>query len=532
MIDTTCQRLNISNYGIYFFILVPITLFLISLLVPPAIVFDVADSFIALRSMLHGGAFNYIPSPDPADIARDTFEYLTWWSPGQYLAPGAFIWAGAREGLAISLVSLICSIAGVIGWIQVAKSYQVSNFVLSLFVLGLVTFHYAVWPFRFYSSEVLLFAVAPWSLLALIWATRCRSITSFAIAFAVTGLLFLAKLSGLVILFANTAAISCLDLVEKRRLSAALFGMWIGVGFASALIFVLWVSRGQTPISLAAIGINFSVFFFPFAATAFSGFYLYDLVSWLLLNPGAPILSNIQQTSYLLGPLGVLLIGWSWARLRNTAYRQLSVTTFSIIAFYVVIFVAIYIRKANANMALPFEERYFRYSGILFFLVILVALDAPQKRRAKIVASLAVVAFSVYGLISYANGILRVARGDHYDPVSGISLVQVSPKALEYIRSEQAIHNWKNAIVVVPDPEVVGGLPDFRIIFSFLLIDSAPLAEIGNQKFFGRVEKLFVIMNDQMIGSPKAEAILRAFRNYEFERWSVTKEGGTVIYSQ
>src|SRR6516164_3406228 len=107
----------------YVLLLVPIVLFLASLYIPPTIISDSGAGFLALRGMFEGGPFNSISTPDPADIANDVVTYLTWWSPGQYLVPGSFIWLGARYDLAVSLTTLIATLIGVAGWIQVARSF-------------------------------------------------------------------------------------------------------------------------------------------------------------------------------------------------------------------------------------------------------------------------------------------------------------------------------------------------------------------------------------------------------------------------
>src|SRR4029453_16805079 len=144
---------------------VPIILFLGSLYIPPRIFVDSGLGFLALRSMLEGGAFNSITVADPANIANDVAIFLTSWSPGQYLVPGIFIWLGTSYGLAVSLTALIATLIGVAGWIQVARSFAVSSFVLFALLVGLNTFSYVTLSFRMYhGGEVLLFAVAPWSL--------------------------------------------------------------------------------------------------------------------------------------------------------------------------------------------------------------------------------------------------------------------------------------------------------------------------------------------------------------------------------
>ena len=155
----------------YLLLLVPIVLFMVALYIPPRVISDSAVGLFALRRMLDGGVLNTIATPDPANIANDVVTFLTWWSPGQYLAPGIFVWLGASYGLALSLTTLLATLIGVLGWIQVARSFAVSSFVLCIFLLGLCTFPYVTQRFLgYWGGELLLFATAPWSLYAMRWS--------------------------------------------------------------------------------------------------------------------------------------------------------------------------------------------------------------------------------------------------------------------------------------------------------------------------------------------------------------------------
>src|SRR5713226_4055545 len=86
---------------------VPILLFGVSLYIQPTLNPDSARGLYTLRNMLEGGAFNELVGPDPGNIAYDISEFDTTFSPGQYLAPGLFIWLGVGYKLAISLTVLI-----------------------------------------------------------------------------------------------------------------------------------------------------------------------------------------------------------------------------------------------------------------------------------------------------------------------------------------------------------------------------------------------------------------------------------------
>ena len=56
--------------------------------VPPEMYTDPAYGIQVWDSMLRGVPFNTFTRPDYGDIARDTHEFLAYWSPGQYLLPG------------------------------------------------------------------------------------------------------------------------------------------------------------------------------------------------------------------------------------------------------------------------------------------------------------------------------------------------------------------------------------------------------------------------------------------------------------
>lgn len=529
MESTDQKNSKISCRWIYVLLLVPVASFIVALFVRPAMVYDTAAGFLVLRDMLDGGPFNYYASPDPANIADNIETFMAWWTPGQYLAPGLFVSLGANVGLAICLTALIAAVVGVLGWIRIARNYEVSCFVLGLFVIGLVTFHYTLLPFRLYNGgEVLLFAVLPWSLLALQWALQKRSAVCFAVSLLTAGLLFLAKFSGLFAFVANVAAISVLDLLKRRQLTFSLLAMWAGSAVAALLLMAFWMGHGKTPVTVTGYIFTWPAILFPIAAAVFSGFSLHELLAWLFLHPSAPVLTGIAATSYVLGPLGLLLMGWVWLQLRNTRFRTMAACFLTIIAFYTAALVVIYVRNAAA---IPFEERYFRYAGILFFLLLLVALDQWRGPVAKAIPILIVGGFAAYGLASHAKAVRDLTRG-HYDQASGTSMLSVSPAVLAYLRSEMAAHNWKNAIALVPGPEAANGLPHFRVIWDFLLLDNLPLDEIAPGKLAGRTDKVFVIMDKHMRDDRKAVALLKAFVDYDFEKWSRTETDGMLIYSQ
>ena len=517
------------GYSCYVLLLIPIILFLNSLYIPPTVISDSAVGLLALRNMLGGGAFNTIITPDPANVANDLLTFLTWWSPGQYLAPGFFIWLGTSYGVALSLTTLIATVTGVLGWMQVARSFGVSYFVLFVFVLGLNTFPYVTQRFLgYWGGEMLLFAIAPWALFAMRWSAHKRPIICFTISLLSAALLFFAKLAGLLVFATNVVAISLIALVNQRRLDSSAIAMWVASALA-ALCMMFWIGRGPVAADMSTVPFSWFPILFSVTGAAFSGIYG---VALFLGHPWMQI--NLQWATGVLGPLGLLLIVWVWSRLRDTRYRHMAVLLLAIVLIYAIA-VAITLRHLRA---VSFEDRHFRYAGILLFLLLLTAADQWRAPLAKGLILALVSVLGLYGLRNYATSAYAQMRAGYYEPMSGISL-NVSPAILEYIRSEVTRDNLQRPVALIPSPSAAIGLPRFRFIFIgweqqpvrwagrvFIGWEQQPLT------WAGRAEKIFVVVSEEMLLSKQAEAILRSFTDYDIDGWSQMKLGGMIIYTQ
>jgi hypothetical protein len=518
-------------------LLVPIILFLISLHFPPMMANDSGVGFLALRSMLDGGAFNCITLPDPANIARDVAIFLTWWSPGQYLVPGSFVWLSTSYGLALSLTALIATLIGVLGWIQVARSFAVSSFVLFAFVLGLNTFAYVTLPFQLYwGGELLLFATASWALYAMRWSVNKPPILCFTISLLSAALLFFAKLTGLIVFATNVAAISLITLVNQRRLNSSTIAMWVASAIGALCFMMFWIARGPVPAGGSTFAFSWLPIWFSITGAAFSGVSGLEFLHWFLRRFWVSSTSNFwtgNEFSYALGPIGLLLMVWVWLRLRHTRYRDMAVLLLTIILLYAIIVgTAMYVSEGD----IPFEERYFRYAGILFFLLLLTALDQWRVRFVKGLACVVVIVFGLYGLKNFVTSAFAQTWTGYYDPVSGISQDFVSPDILQYLRSETTQHNLRRPILVVHSPQAALSLPRFRILPAPVFRGWAFVKWMGyyadRTTWVGRAERIFVVLPEKMLLNGKAEATLRLFTSYEFDNWKHTKLDGMIIYTQ
>jgi hypothetical protein len=253
---------------------------------------------------------------------------------------------------------------------------------------------------------------------------------------------------------------------------------------------------------------------------AFSGISGLDFLGWFLGHPWVRIISDSDWATdevYVLGPLGLLLMVWVWYRLRYTRYRDMAVLLLTIILLYAIAVAAMYLWGAVISV----EDRHFRYAGILFFLLLLTAVDQWRVPLVKGLACVVVIVLGFYGLTRSVTGAYAQMRAGYYDPMPGIAQDTVSPAILEYMRSEITRHSFQRPIALVPSPSAAISLPRFRILY------------IGvPQRWAGRAEKIFVVVPEEMLLNGKAEAILRSFIGYKFEEWSQMKLDGMVIYTQ
>src|SRR5262249_13382835 len=147
----------------------------------------------------------------------------------------------------------------------------------------------------------------------------------------------------------------------------------------------------------------------------------------------------------------------------------------------------------------------FRYAGILFFLLLLTAIDQWRVRFAKVLACLVVLVLGLYGLRSYATFAYAQMRAGYYDPATGISQEMVSPAVLGYLRSEATRHNFQHPIALIPSPTAGISLQRFRILHPFG--DWTGYTE--RTKWVGRADKIFVVLPEKTLPNRTAETILR-----------------------
>jgi hypothetical protein len=240
-----------------------------------------------------------------------------------------------------------------------------------------------------------------------------------------------------------------------------------------------------------------------------------------------PDFSTVLELSYVLGPLGLLLVVWVWLRLRRTRHRDMAGLLLTIVLLYAIVVAAAMYVSAGNNI--PFDERYYRYAGILFFLLLLTAIDQWRQPLAKSLACVVVIALGLYGLKIFVTSVYAQMRTGYYDPITGISQDMVSPTILEYLRSEVTRYHLQRPLALISSPAALISLPRFRILHAS---GGGWARNIDGKRWAGRAEKIFVVVPDRMVLNGEAEAMLHAFTDYDFDNWKHTGLDGMMIYTQ
>jgi hypothetical protein len=500
----------------------------ISLLVPPFIEDDSAAGFQAWRGTLLGAA-NSVIAPDPANIAQDSFQFQTRWSPGQYLVPGAISLLGLPLGAAMTLTVALALLCSLIGWMFVVRAFA-PNSPFALIVVVLVgSFHYSTFAFRTYrGGEILLQAITPWLILA---ANRVPEMSVMRAALLAAGAVlvaFMAKLTGLIVVAAALVAASLVSIAVGRRISHGILGGALGTVMAFVIIYVSFLSRGPTPASELESPLPF------FGSLAFSSFVPWVAgISWPELMTAlffgsrdmSGDMSYIMPISYfaVIAP-PALLIMYLVVSFRLEPAHEQKLKYFTLVLYGIVAAVFVFLFSRGANIYL--EERHFRSVGTLLFVCALVKLRSagtPIWARNLFLALCALMAF--YGLGSFLLGEYKTAEGQSLDRVSWTNQRVFDAAAVDFARDTFA-REGRDALFVLPSLPLAVTLPkEARVIAIDLSWE--PVSATKQRRYSGHLPgHIMVLLPNSIvditsgeISMSKGPALLSEFKDYATDTW-------------
>lgn len=475
---------------------------------PPSVFPDPANGFRVMQSMEAGGSFNHLIAPSQDDMAKNTSDFLTWWSPGQYLVPYAFKLAlGVNTGQASALTIILCQLIGLAGLYAFFKKIGFTPLVSALSLLFIACQQFFVVPYVFYNGgEILFFAFIGWFLYG------CTAIKStgwqlvlFVLAAGWVG--FFCKSSMLWMYGAGLLYLWIRLSPQKSMAERIKNGAWIAVPaiISIATIWLFYLSKGQNPAS-ATSGLSFTwkTLGFPLASPLLSGFSVDDLAHGLIYHTGTPIFSHTLSIIVLvaLAVLSVWLVCIILKKVPGANYRSL-LKVFYIVA--ILFFGYAYLRQ----MAISYEARHFRIIGLIVIPGV-IYLIGKSKTAYRGVFALIWIGIAITSIVYAAKG-YSYNKNKSAHGVTGIAQQAVDQKSLDQILALDKQNT--NATFVFVNASLGLEIKHNRVITLQPIGDDLKI-DFDDYEYDGHAGPLYIILPESYAG-PKEKFILKAFPDYK-----------------
>ncbi|MEO6849155.1 MAG: hypothetical protein ABI203_00455 [Mucilaginibacter sp.] len=503
------QKNNLSRIIVLITVTFTVVMGILLFLSPPAVFPDAGWGFQAMRSMQMGGGFNQLITPNQDDITKNTTEFLTWWSPGQYLIPLFFKWLfGINTGQAVALTITLCQLSAIAGFYYFFKKIGFSPLIASLSVAFIISQQFYALNYIFYNGgEVLLFAFAGWFLYGCTalqkpnWQLCLFVLFAGWIGFFCKSSILWIYAAGLLFLWIR------LSLPQKNVRNYIKNGLWVAIPSIISLlsIYIFFLSKGENPASAPGhLKLAWQTFSFPFASPLLAGFSVDDLSHGLLFPSGTPIFGNTLVIIIIvtLSIASLLLIVAIVHFISNNNYRLL------ILVFYAVsvaFFSYAYLRQMNIS----YEGRHYRVVGIIIVPGIFYLLwrIKPGYRICFGLIWVGIVCSSFYYLArGYAYNRDKGAHGN-----AGIAQLFIDQPALIYIM--ELDHRQHNALFAFTRNSLGLEIKQNRIITLENDIDFDHV-NFEDYEYDGHAGPLYILLPANYKGK-KSDVILKFFPGYK-----------------
>jgi hypothetical protein len=493
--------------------LVVLTMGVVLFLIPPAVFTDPSQGFQVLRSMLMGSGFNNFVSPDQGDISQNYTQFLTWWSPGQYLVPYFFnLITGLNQGQGIAITVTIAEISGLAGFYCFFKKIGFTPMIAAISLVFIICQVAFMVPHVYYNGgEILLFSFEGWFLYG------CSSfekpgakLVLFLLVSGFVGFFFKSSFlwiygAGLLCLWVKLSA-------DRQGLAERLKkALWVGIPavISLATIYIFYISKGESPITKSTgFKLTTETFSFPLASPILSGFSVDDMLNGIVDHIGKPLLSSEWTIIILIliAVLSVLLVFSITRYVPNNNYRLI------LLVFYItaVLFFGLsYLRQLDISM----ESRHFRIIGLLITpgVIYLAAKFKPGYKFLFAVVFIAIGCFSFSYLIRGYIANSAYARG-----VSGIAQPNIDQASLNQLMKLDKEN--RNVTFVFIGDDLAMEILHNRFIALQPIADDLKI-NMDDYTYDGFDGPLYMILPESYNG-PKEKMIMKSFTGYA--GWNVS----------
>jgi hypothetical protein len=493
---------------------------------------DASGGMIVWQSMERGAGWNRFVEPDPANISVDRESFLTWWSPGQYLAVGPLHRLGVDWALAIASATLICSLAGLAGYWQLYRALGFGSVTSALAIAVLsLSWHVTSAYGEFFGGELPLFAVSPWLVAAIVRMRPLRwwSALPFSLVYLAGAMV---KLTFCVTGSAAVFGVCCSDFfAAPSRRKLLVLGLKAGsmILVAHTLLWAVFLRYGTNP---SDIGPNSQHWWYavPFvvATPAVSVIGLGGVLGRLFLFPGHAVVGAPEDLAPIYWVMAIGVVMFYWALDRKTVlsadYKRFAG---GLVAVYTVVLGSLILSGSSISL----DERHFFFVGAVLVPAIVELARNGSSRFWRIVARSCLAVSCAYGGMAVVVHARQLAAASNVGR-GGFTQHVISREALSALHDlDDAVSVSRiDALVYVPSPEIALDLRHVRVIATS---DLFVLPErLRTRHWHGRVPLLVVLSNPVLEVGGRDEIVRRSFADYSPSEWKRQTVGEWTFYYQ
>jgi len=489
-------------------------------IIPPYVIEDPSSGFQAMRSMEMGGGFNMVVAPDRADISKNAAEFLTWWSPGQYLVPYFFkLLFHVNTGQASSIATILSNLLALSGFYYFFKKLGFTKNIAAISVLFIICQQIFWIPYTSYNGgETLLFGFEGWFLYGCV-ALKKNDLKLFLFILLSGWIGFMCKLS---FMWIYAAGLMCLwvrlSTTEIKLIEWIKKGFWVAIPaiISLAITYIFFLSKGENPASATGkFKLTIEALGFPLAAPLLTGFSVDDRLNGLLSPDGPPIFTHMQTIIILLllAILSILLILAIVSYIPNTDYRLFIITFYSISILF---FGYSYLRQS----VISYESRHFRIIGLLIVPGVIYGVSRSKLywQAAFLLISIIIAAKSIQFTVNMFS-----ANSHNVIGASGFSLPTIDQPSLDCIRKLDRQNT--NAIFAVSSGDVGLEILHNRLIE---LDDYDENTEHDMTPYKGHAGPVYLLLPADYTGK-KLATMCKYFPGYDLKAIPLSK--GYVLYT-
>lgn len=385
---------------------------------------DSVARFNAWKGWQLTGEFNVVIEPCPDDVSEYSKYFLSWWSPGQYLAP-MFISniSGLTVAYSAALTNFLCMTLGLLGFYFLYRSFGIPDVIsiVSLFLIVTSTTFLSRF-ITFMGGESLSFLTFPWILffakklkVSIIQGFYC--FLAVLAGFYAKSQMLIAVPLGLLSLF-WTKGEYAFNFKGFRFFIKHNLSVIIGILCAIFSSYIFFLRSGSTPVTAEPV----------FSRIPEAAVYLRSFLEPLsmplavLLNIGDILNSRLFSSHEMLRNIVLVImavfvyfsltLGYRLSKYKYHGYNQMVVVYWVLNA---AVFTAIYLSGA----AVDSSARHFKFVAYLWFPTLCFQLKECSnlsRRRGMLLSLLLVIILTAYSLWNHQRLIFNWVQGSWITP--------------------------------------------------------------------------------------------------------------------